>query len=80
MLSINTLHNLGRLEVITALNEIQRLSDGRAYVQVDSYTDDAGRKLFEDWVLTAKFHDYPNVWRDVFDEAGYTGDYYWTYV
>jgi SAM-dependent methyltransferase len=80
VLSINTLHNLERPQVITALKEIQRLSGGKAYVQVDSYTDEDGRKLFEDWVLTAKFHDYPDVWRGVFDEAGYTGDYYWTYV
>ncbi len=80
VLSINTLHNLERPELITALREIQRLSGGRAYVQVDSYTDEEGRKLFEDWVLTAKFHDYPDVWRGVFAEAGYTGDYYWTYV
>jgi hypothetical protein len=30
------------------------------------------------WVLTAKFHDYPDGWLKVFAEAGYTGDYYWT--
>jgi len=80
VLSINTLHNLERPDLITALKEIQRLSGGRAYVQVDSYADEEGRKLFEDWVLTAKFHDYPDVWRGVFAEAGYTGDYCWTYV
>jgi SAM-dependent methyltransferase len=80
VLSINTLHNLERAQVIAALKEIQRLSGGRAYVQVDSYTNKEERRLFEDWVLTARFHDYPDVWRSVFDEAGYTGDYYWTYV
>jgi hypothetical protein len=32
------------------------------------------------WVLTAKFHDYPGGWLDVFAEAGYTGYYYWTFV
>jgi hypothetical protein len=31
-------------------------------------------------VLTAKFHDYPQGWIEVFAEAGYTGDYYWTIV
>lgn len=80
VLSINTLHNLDRPDLIAALREIQRLSGGKAYVQVDSYTDEEGRRLFEDWVLTAKFHDYPDVWRGVFAEAGYTGDYFWTYV
>jgi len=80
VLSINTLHNLNRDALLLALKEIQRLSDGHAYVQVDSYRNEEERKLFEDWVLTAKFHDYPEIWRAVFDEAGYTGDFYWTFV
>ena len=80
VLSVNTLHNLDRAPLIRALQEIQRLSGGNAYVQVDSYNNEDERKLFEDWVLTAKFHDYPDVWRAVFAEAGYTGDFYWTFV
>jgi hypothetical protein len=31
-------------------------------------------------VLTARFHDYPDGWRKMFSEAGYTGDYYWTII
>ena len=30
------------------------------------------------WVLTAEFHGYPEQWLQVFKEAGYTGDWYWT--
>jgi hypothetical protein len=51
---------------------------GRGYVQVDSYYDEAQRQIFVDWVLTARFHGYPDTWKQVFSEAGYTGDYYWT--
>ena len=80
VLSINTLHNLQRPGVIRALREVQRLSGGRAYVQVDSYHNAEQKALFEQWVLTAQFHDYPNAWRKVFAEAGFTGDYYWTIV
>jgi SAM-dependent methyltransferase len=80
VISINTLHNCDRAGVIRSLKEIQRLSNGRAYVQVDSYHTEEQRNLFLDWVLTAKFHDYPDKWREVFAEAGYTGDYYWTLV
>ena len=36
------------------------------------------RELFMSWVLTAKFHDYPDGWVSLFHEAGYTGDWYWT--
>lgn len=80
VLSINTLHNLPRPRVIRALQEVQRLSGGAAYVQVDSYHTAAEKALFEKWVLTAEFHDYPDAWREVFREAGYTGDYNWTIV
>ena len=80
VLSINTIHNLERPRAKVALQEIQRLCGGRAYVQVDSYHTPEQKAIFEDWVLTALFHDYPDGWRKLFAEAGYTGDYYWTIV
>jgi SAM-dependent methyltransferase len=81
VVSINTLHNLPRAECIAALREIERVTkESRAYVQVDSYFTENEKRLFEDWVLTAYTHDYPDGWREIFDEAGYRGDYYWTFV
>ena len=80
VLSINTIHNFDRAGAIRALREIQRLCGGRAFVQVDSYRTPEQKDLFESWVLTAKFHDYPQGWQAVFDEAGYTGDHDWTIV
>jgi len=78
VLSINTIHNLDRNGVLRALREIERLAPGRAFVQVDSYHTPEQRELFMQWVLTARFHDYPQGWLGVFDEAGYTGDWNWT--
>jgi ubiquinone/menaquinone biosynthesis C-methylase UbiE len=80
VLSINTLHNCKRDGVIRSLREIERVSRGGAFVQVDSYRDADQRRLFLDWVLTAEFHGYPDEWRAVFAEAGYSGDYAWTIV
>lgn len=80
VLSINTIHNCERDGVVRALEEIQRVSGGRAFVQVDAYSNEEQRRLFLDWVLTAKFHGYPETWRGVFAEAAYTGDYFWTLV
>jgi SAM-dependent methyltransferase len=80
VISLNTLHNLDRPEVITALREIERLAPRRGFVQVDSYRTAEEKALFEEWVLTANFHDFPEGWEQVFKEAGYTGDYYWTIV
>jgi ubiquinone/menaquinone biosynthesis C-methylase UbiE len=79
-LSINTIHNLERAEAVQAVREIQRVSGGRAFIQVDSFLNEAQKELFESWVLTARFYDYPQGWLEVFAQAGYTGDWYWTIV
>ncbi len=78
--SINTLHNLEGESLKKALGEITRVSKGFSYVQVDSYYTEEERDLFLSWVLTAKTHDYPEGWLQIFKEAGYTGDYGWTVV
>ena len=78
VVSINTLHNLSRERVIVAIKEIERLAPGHAFVQVDAYYTPEQRELFMQWVLTAEFHGYPEQWLQVFKEAGYTGDWYWT--
>ena len=80
VLSLNTIHNLPRERLIVALKEIQRLSGGKAFVQVDSYRTPEEKEIFESCVLTAEFHDYPDEWITVFNEAGYTGDYFWTII
>jgi ubiquinone/menaquinone biosynthesis C-methylase UbiE len=76
--SINTLHNFPKAGVIQGLQEIQRVCGGRAFIQVDSYSTPEEKEIFESWVLTAEFHDYPEKWIAVFQEAGYTGGYHWT--
>jgi ubiquinone/menaquinone biosynthesis C-methylase UbiE len=80
VISINTIHNLARPDAIRAVREVERLAPGRGFIQVDSYRTAAERELFMSWVLTAKFHDYPDGWLKLFAEAGYTGDWYWTIV
>jgi ubiquinone/menaquinone biosynthesis C-methylase UbiE len=78
VISINTVHNLDRAGCVQALREMERLAPGRGFLRVDSYYTPEQRALFEDWVLTARFHDYPSGWMSVFEQAGYTGDYDWT--
>lgn len=82
VLSINMLHNFERDGVVRALGELNRVvRDGKqVFVQVDSYETAEDKELFEQWVLTALFHNYPHVWIALFDEAGYEGDWDWTYV
>lgn len=80
VISINAIHNLPRNLCSQALTEMQRLAPGKGFVQVDSYRNPKQKELFESWVLTAMFHDYPDGWINLFKEAGYTGDWYWTIV
>ena len=77
-LSINTVHNLERAGCIQALKEMERVAPGRGFVQVDAYRNDAERKVFEDWMLTARTYGTPAFWVELLKEADYTGDYYWT--
>ena len=80
VLAINSIHNLPRERCKAALREMQRLAPGKGFVQVDSYRTPAQKEVFESWVLTAEFHDYPDGWVSLFQEAGYTGDWYWTII
>ena len=69
-----------RDECIQSVREIERLAPGKGYIQVDSYRTPEEKEIFESWVLTAKTHYDPDGWKQLFDEAGYTGDYYWTII
>ena len=80
VISLNTIHNFPRDRAIIAMSEIQRVAKRDSFVQVDSYRTPEQKTMFEEWVLTAEFHDYPEKWIELFHEAGYKGDYYWTIV
>jgi len=80
VLAINTIHNLPRERCKIALQEMERLAPGKGFVKVDSYLSPEQKQVFESWVLTAEFHDYPPGWIKLFAEAGYTGDYDWTII
>lgn len=76
VVSINTLHNLPRVGVMLALEEIERVGK-QAYITVDAYRNDEERQRVMDWNLTALTILHVDEWRELFKEAGYTGDYGW---
>ena len=80
VISINTIHNLPYKRCVNAVREMQRLAPGKGFIQVDSYRTPEQKEIFESWVLTAMYHDYPEGWVKLFQEAGYTGDWYWTII
>jgi SAM-dependent methyltransferase len=78
VISINAIHNLDLARCKQAVREIERVSAAHAYIQVDSWLTEQQRQDFERWQLTAVTYFDPDGWRRLFEEVGYTGDYYWT--
>ena len=77
VISVTTVHNLDRAGVKRALKEIQRVQRKGAFITVDAYHDDEEKARMNAWNLTAKTVLHVDEWRELFDEVGYTGDYYW---
>lgn len=75
--AINTIHNLPLEECKQALREIERVSRKHAFVQLDAYRTVEEKERLERWVLTCKTYMHVDEWKEVFEEVGYTGDYYW---
>tara|TARA_Y100001970_G_scaffold270784_1_gene365135 strand:+ start:1188 stop:1847 length:660 start_codon:yes stop_codon:yes gene_type:complete len=76
-ISITTLHNFERNGVIKALQEIERVSNTGSFITVDAYRDEEEKKRMYAWNLTAKTILHVDEWKDLFQEAGYSGDYFW---
>jgi len=77
VISINTIHNLEQDELIQALKEIERVSKGHSFITVDAYRNEEEKALMMAWNLTAKTILHVDEWKELFEEVGYTGDYYW---
>lgn len=77
VISINTLHNLERPELIKALQEIERVKRKNSFITIDAYHNNEEKKRMDAWNLTAKTVLHVDEWKELFKESGYTGDYYW---
>ncbi|MCB1165350.1 MAG: class I SAM-dependent methyltransferase [Leptospiraceae bacterium] len=77
VISVTTVHNLEGEDLKNALREIERVSRKGAFITVDAYTDEEEKKRMFAWNLTAQTILHVDEWKNLFDEVGYTGDYYW---
>lgn len=77
VISINTVHNLVLGECKRALKEIQRVSRGNSFITVDAWRNEQERENLLKWNLTALTYMHVDDWKQLFDEVGYTGDYFW---
>ena len=77
VISINTTHNLEINQCKKALSEMERVSRKDKYLIVDAYSNEIEKDRIFAWNLTAKTILSTNEWISLFEEAGYTGLYYW---
>jgi len=77
VISIATIHNLDRDDLIKALQEIERVSRLGSFITVDAYRNDQEKERMDAWNLTAKTVLHVDEWKELFRQVGYTGDYYW---
>lgn len=77
VISINTIHNLNKVECATALKEISRVSKKNAFLTVDAYRNNEEKQRMDAWNLTAKTIMSVDDWIKFFDKNQYKGDYFW---
>ena len=77
VVSINSVHNLPLELLKKALTEIERVSRKWKYITVDAWRNEQERENLYKWVLTAETMMHVEDWKKLFDEIGYTGDYWW---
>jgi SAM-dependent methyltransferase len=77
IISVTTIHNLDRSELIQSLQEIERVARLGSFITVDAFRNDEEKERMFAWNLTAKTILHVDEWKDLFKDAGFTGDYYW---
>ena len=77
IISITTIHNLVRDELVQSLKEIERVARLGSFITVDAYRNEEEKERMFAWNLTAKTILHVDEWKELFEDASYTGDYYW---
>ncbi len=77
VISINTVHNLPLEECKQSLREIQRIARKGSFITMDAYRTPEEKERMDAWNLTALTYMHVDAWKRLFQEVGYTGDFYW---
>jgi SAM-dependent methyltransferase len=77
VVSINTVHSLEREACIKAIKEIQRVSKKNAFIVVNAWRNDLEKEKLLKWNIAAQTYMHVDEWKQLFQDIGYTGDYYW---
>jgi len=77
VISINTIHNLDRMDCAKALQEINRVTRQNAFITVDAFRNEEEKERMYMWNLTALTIMSTDEWKEFFRENHYVYDYYW---
>jgi len=78
VLALGPVYTLSLTDVVQCLREIQRVSRGKSFVTLASYTNENDYWLFKHWTLLGTTILRPDEWVEVMKYVGYTGDYKFT--
>jgi hypothetical protein len=76
VVSVDTIHNLPPEQAKTAIREIMRVSRGKCFIQITSYSTPLESELLRFWGLAVKTFWDTSQWLECFEEIGYTGEYW----
>ncbi len=78
IICINSLHNILELdEVKAAISEIERVSRSHKFISVGAYQNKEEKERLDRWAVVAKVYMHRREWVSLFQDVGYSGDYYW---
>ena len=75
VIALNVVHSLPQTRTRVVLQEMDRVSRGKSFVQATSYYTPEQKSKCEFWSLSAEHHHSVDGWLELFHKAGYSGDY-----
>tara|TARA_B100000315_G_scaffold154277_1_gene142824 strand:- start:252 stop:935 length:684 start_codon:yes stop_codon:yes gene_type:complete len=75
VIAIGVVYTLNLADAIKCIKEIERVSKGKSFITLGSYTTEEEKKLFEWWTILGCTILNEDEWVEVLNHAQYTGDY-----
>lgn len=77
VISINTVDHLPVNDSKLAIKEIIRVTKNYSFISVNAWRNEQERELLLKWNVTALTSMHTDDWKELFNEVGYSGDYWW---
>jgi hypothetical protein len=78
VVALGVIYTLTLKDAITALKEIDRVSNGNSFITLATYETEEEYFLFKDWTLLGSLLFKREEWLEILKEANYKGSYWFT--